>query len=256
MKLLNPFDIVLQFLTQPFFIFSILILILISLFKLKFVKGIVGEFQVNILAKFFLDKNIYHLIKGITIPTEDGGTTQIDHVIVSPYGIFVIETKNMKGWIFGSASQKMWTQQIYKCKNQFQNPLHQNYKHTKCLESLLNINASKFFSIVVFIGDSTFKTEMPENVVYAGEYIKYIKRKNIKLLSDFEVKTICQNIASAKLKPSITTHINHVKHVKEIIDKKQNNHNDRINQDIANKHVQEIVKKATVAINHENISNK
>jgi len=52
--------------------------------------------MVNLAAKFFLDKNIYTLFKNVTLPTEDG-TTQIDHVIVSRYGVFVIETKNMKG---------------------------------------------------------------------------------------------------------------------------------------------------------------
>ena len=52
-----------------------------------------------------LPKEDYHLIKNITLPTGDG-TTQIDHILVSRFGVFVIETKNMKGWIFGSAHQK------------------------------------------------------------------------------------------------------------------------------------------------------
>ena len=93
----------------------------------------------------------YHLIKNVTFPTEDG-TTQIDHVIVSIYGIFVIETKNYKGWIFGREKQKEWTQQIYKTKNKFQNPLRQNYKHTKTLEKLLNLSDKEIYSVIVFIG--------------------------------------------------------------------------------------------------------
>jgi len=68
-------------------------------------KGVLGEFKVNLATKLFLDKRIYTLLKNVTLPTADG-TTQIDHVIVSRYGVFVIETKNMKGWIFGSAQQK------------------------------------------------------------------------------------------------------------------------------------------------------
>lgn len=58
------------------------ILILAALFKSSWFKGVVGEFIVNIAAKLMLDKNEYHLIKNVTLPTEDG-TTQIDHVIVS-----------------------------------------------------------------------------------------------------------------------------------------------------------------------------
>ena len=68
----------------------------------------------------------------------------------------------MKGWIFGSANQKQWTQQIFKHKSKFQNPLHQNYKHVKTLEDLLLIGSNakndSVFSVIIFIGDSTFKT--------------------------------------------------------------------------------------------------
>ena len=73
----------------PIFIFAAII-------KSAWFKGVLGEWQVNFLIKFFLDKNDYHLIKDVTLPT-DAGTTQIDHIIVSKYGIFVVETKNMKG---------------------------------------------------------------------------------------------------------------------------------------------------------------
>ncbi len=62
------------------------ILILATLFKSSWFKGVMGEFVVNVAAKLMLDKNEYHLIKNVTLPTEDG-TTQIDHVIVSKYGL-------------------------------------------------------------------------------------------------------------------------------------------------------------------------
>jgi len=196
------------------------ILILVSFFKTPFGKGVFGEFQVNVIAKIFLDKQIYTLFKNVTLPTEDG-TTQIDHVIVSRYGVFVIETKNMKGWIFGGANQKVWTQKIYRQTIKFQNPLHQNYKHTQTLQAALDLAPDKVFPVVVFIGDSDFKTPMPENVVYAGGYIRYIKSKQQLLFSDFDVFNICKNIESGRLTPSIKTHINHVKHVKTIVEQKQ-----------------------------------
>lgn len=180
-----------------------------------------GEFQVNIIAKLRLDKNIYHLIKNVTLPTEDGGTTQIDHIIVSPYGVFVIETKNMKGWIYGGKNDRQWTQKIYRHSQKFQNPLLQNYKHTETLREALELDKDKVFSLIVFIGDSQFKTDMPDNVVYAGEYISYIKGKTIKVFTDLEVENICKLIKSGRLSPTIKTHINHVKHVKSIVEKKQ-----------------------------------
>lgn len=198
----------------PFFVIA-------TLFKSSWFKGVMGEFIVNLSAKLFLDKEKYHLIKNVTLPTEDG-STQIDHIIVSKFGVFVVETKNMKGWIFGSPSQKTWTQKIYKHSSKFQNPLHQNYKHIKTLESLLELNEEQIFSVVVFVGDSTFKTEMPENVTYGKGYIRYIKSKNQSVLTESEVKDITSKIETGRLKPSFKTNREHVKHVKTIVEKKEN----------------------------------
>lgn len=196
-------------------------LLFIFLPRFTFVKGILGEFQVNIIAKLQLDKNIYHLIKNVTLPTKDGGTTQLDHIIVSPYGVFVIETKNMKGWIYGGKNDRQWNQKIYRHSQKFQNPLLQNYKHTETLRITLGLDTDKVFSLIVFIGDSQFKTNMPDNVVYAGEYVDYIKSKTTKVFTDLEVRSICSQIESGRLSPTIKTHINHVKHVKSIVEQKQ-----------------------------------
>ena len=179
-----------------------------------------GEFIVDISAKLLLNKDEYHLIKNVTLPTEDG-TTQIDHIIVSKYGIFVVETKNMKGWIFGNANQNTWTQKIYKHSDKFQNPLHQNYKHVKTLESLLGLNDQQVHSVVVFVGDSTFKTEMPENVTCGGGYIRFIKSKTQLVLAKAEVDEIVRKIQEGRLTPSFKTNREHVKHVKHIVSEKK-----------------------------------
>ncbi len=190
--------------------------ILAALLKSPWFKGVIGEFVVNLGARWFLDKDTYHLIKNVTLPTDDG-STQIDHVIVSMYGVFVVETKNMKGWIFGTPNQKTWTQQIYRHKTRFQNPLHQNYKHTKVLGTLLGLSDEQIFSVVVFVGDSTFKTAMPENVTYGMGYIRFIKSKIQPVLSEKDVQTIKAKIEAGRLTPSLKTSREHVKHVKTII---------------------------------------
>ena len=196
------------------------IVILIIVLKSPWFKGITGEFIINVLARMFLDKHVYHLIKNVTLPTEDG-TTQIDHIIVSRYGVFVLETKNMKGWIFGSPYQKTWTQKIYKHSTKFQNPLHQNYKHVKSLETLLGLNDQQVHSLVVFVGDSTFKTEMPENVTYGYGYVRYIEAKRHLVLSEAEVDAILNRIRTGMLTPSFKTNREHVKHVKYIVSEKK-----------------------------------
>ncbi|PKN89419.1 MAG: nuclease [Deltaproteobacteria bacterium HGW-Deltaproteobacteria-1] len=200
--------------------YFILIIILVIIIKSSRFKGITGEFIVNILARMFLDKHVYHLIKNVTLPTENG-TTQIDHIIVSKYGVFVVETKNMKGWIYGDPDHQTWTQKIYKHSTKFQNPLHQNYKHLKTLESLLGLNDQQVHSLVVFVGDSTFKTEMPENVTYGRGYVRFIKSKIQPVLSETEVDAILSKIGAGMLTRSFKTNSEHVKHVNHIVSEKK-----------------------------------
>ena len=86
-------------------------------------KGKIGENKVSRALCANLDKE-YCFLNDVIIPDNIGGTTQIDHIVLSPYGIFVIETKNLKGWIFGNTDSKMWMQQIFNEKHQFYNPIN------------------------------------------------------------------------------------------------------------------------------------
>lgn len=201
------------------YVYIVPLIIIIAVMKTAWFKGVLGELVVNIFITLSLDKNKYHLMKNVTLPTGEG-STQIDHVIISEFGIFVIETKNMKGWIFGSEHQKQWTQTIFKHSSKFQNPLHQNYKHVKVLSSCLEVNENTLFSVIAFVGSSAFKTAMPENVTNAGGLVRYIKSKKEPVLSKFEIKNIVLKIEMGRLVPSIKVHRAHVKHVKEIIKKK------------------------------------
>lgn len=192
-----------------------------AILKSPWFKGVFGELLVNFSSKMLLDKNDYRLVKNVTLPTEDG-TTQIDHIVVSKFGVFVVETKNMKGWIFGSPNQSTWTQKIFRQSHKFQNPLHQNYKHVKTLEALLGLTEGQIHSVVVFVGDSTFKTDMPANVTYGGGYARYIKSKTQIVLTREKVDEIVATLAAGRLTPSFKTHQDHVTHVKSIVSKKQN----------------------------------
>lgn len=150
------------------------LMLLISLLKSLWGKGHTGEILVRLLVHWQLDKLIYRRLHNVTLNTPDG-TTQIDHVFLSPYGIFVLETKNMNGWIFGSEMQAQWTQKIYKRTFTFQNPLRQNYKHLKALEPPIGVNPERLHSVITFVGGSTFKAEVPANVTQGIGFIRYIK---------------------------------------------------------------------------------
>jgi hypothetical protein len=149
------------------FLLFVLVVIVAALFALPQVRGWIGEKTTAVGMRLRLDAETYRQIDNVIVPSRNG-TTQIDHILVSVYGIFVIETKNMKGWIYGSAENDTWTQVLGGRKYQFQNPLKQNYRHTRCLAEYLHLDHRVFHSVVWFIGDCTFKTPMPENVLASG----------------------------------------------------------------------------------------
>ena len=156
-------------------------------------KGWIGEAALTVAKKIALDGAVYRDMNNVTIPTSNG-TTQIDHIIASRYGIFVIETKNMEGWIFGAEKSPQWTQSLYGKKFRFQNPLHQNYRHTKALEEFLGLPASHLHSVVCFVGETCkLKTELPINVICGGPF-HYIKAKTEVLMSDDQVDSIVDAI--------------------------------------------------------------
>src|SRR5512144_2778193 len=136
------------------YIFAGIVAAIALIVKGPWFKGWIGELQINLMTKFFLDKNVYCLIKNVTIPA-DRGTTQIDHVIVSRFGVFVVETKNLRGWILGKEEAAYWTQKVYRHSEKFQNPLRDNYKHTKTLADTLGISDDKMRSVIVFTGDAS-----------------------------------------------------------------------------------------------------
>ncbi|MCB1878082.1 MAG: NERD domain-containing protein [Chromatiales bacterium] len=181
---------------------------------MKEAKGFFGELVIRFLGWVGLDKTVYRRLHNVTIELPDG-TTQIDHVFVSRYGIFVVETKTLKGWIFGSERNATWTQKLYKQTFKFQNPLRQNYKHVKALEQVLGVDTRNIHSVVACAGSAELKTAMPDNVTVGYGYVRYIKRFQDLVWTDSEVDEIAGRLRSSRLAPTRETHRRHVAHLKE-----------------------------------------
>ena len=197
----------------------VLVLIIITLIKFfkPFLKGKLGEFAVSTHVKLYLDKQNYSLLNDCTLLDEQNQTTQIDHILLSPFGIFVIETKNYKGWIFGSERQKNWTQKIYKKSYKFQNLLHQNYKHQKVLEYVLAdiVDADQIHSVIVFMPDCEFKTTMPSNVFRGAGWINYVKQFKKTTIPPMKLKRIQYRLEKEILEKSWQTNRQHVQNLKD-----------------------------------------
>lgn len=141
---------------------------------MKLLRGWFGEKKTAFNMWLSLDARVYQRFHDVIIPSRNG-TTQIDHILVSPFGIFIVETKNRNGWIFGSENQARWTQTVYGKKHGFQNPLRQTYRQKKILSEFLSINENVIHTVVYFVGDCKFKTPLPANVIKSG-LSRYIRR--------------------------------------------------------------------------------
>lgn len=159
-----------------------------------------------------LNQEVYRRFHDVIIPAKNG-TTQIDHILVSPYGLFIVETKNKKGWIFGSGDQAKWTQSIYGKNYSFQNPLRQTFRQKKVLSEYLELNESIIHTIVFFVGDCKFKTRLPDNVINTrlGRYVKQFKDH---ALTPREIDRIVGKLENHISKSSLTTK-DHVRSLRE-----------------------------------------
>lgn len=160
-------------------------------------KGWLGEAMVNLKLRLGLRRQVYCVFHNVLLPTPSG-TTQVDHIVLSPFGVFVIETKHYAGWIFGSEHQPTWTQTLGGRRYRFQNPLHQNYAHTKAVQALMGLPAESVFSIVVFTGKAKLKSALPANVFTDSGYLAYIRAHRTPQLDADTLATCHQRLAAAK----------------------------------------------------------
>jgi Nuclease-related domain len=175
-------------------------------------KGELGEYKVSIQLSQ-LSKE-YRVLNDILLPNPKAksGYSQIDHVVLSPYGIFVIETKNFQGTIYGSPQYKQW---LVNGKFKFMNPFVQNYGHIACIKKLVGPKLKDvFISIVSFTKRCTFKTDLSyrkiqssELIIYDVELTETIKRKEaviklknpMPLMSKDEIEECYSLIAQANI---------------------------------------------------------
>ena len=145
-----------------------------SFFKTLFDKGNYGEF----LTFSYLEKlKDYHkIMTNLYIPKEDGTTTEVDLLMISEKGIFVFESKNYSGWIFGDEKNKTWTQSLpNKQKNRFFNPIWQNVGHINAVKRALGLSDESLFrSYIIFSERCTLK-----KITVNSPTVKVIKRNNL-----------------------------------------------------------------------------
>lgn len=187
--------------------------LLLCLLKSPWPKGHIGELLVELIAHWQLDKQTYRRLHNVTQNTPES-IKQIDHVFLSLYGIFVLETKNTNGWIFGSGKERQWTQKLYKRMFKFQNPLRQSYKPLKAMEASLEVNPEHPPSVITFRESSTFKTEVRDIVTQGNGFIRYIQSFQQPLFGVAEVDAVLYTPQTGRFETTLTTNREHVQNLK------------------------------------------
>ncbi len=132
----------------------------INFIKLLYDKGRLGEYTTyNRLKNLSGHKKF---LFNVYLPKNNGETTEIDVILLHESGVYVFESKNYSGWIFGTETQKTWTQTLpmgkgRSQKNHFLNPIMQNKGHIKWLKEYVKDNSLPIFSCIVFSDRCTLK---------------------------------------------------------------------------------------------------
>lgn len=163
-----------------------------------------------------LDPKKYKVINNIMIG-EKGNTSQIDHILISDYGIFVIETKNYYGRITGR-DYGNWILAIYKFKRKIDNPVTQNFIHIKTLKKILEQYSDiPYYSIIVFTKRSVLKVRTSTDVIYHSDLLATIKKYEKDDVSEKTSDKIYEQLLSLNIKEgkAIKEHIGRIKTNKE-----------------------------------------
>lgn len=172
-----------------------------------------GEKKVSVILGLLGEK--YRIYNDVLIQT-NYGTSQIDHIVISQYGIFVIETKNYKGWIFGGENSEKWTQNVWGNKYSLGNPIKQNNAHINSLKKVLpSYSFLQYVSIIVFSRRATLKVNVSSNrnVIYTYQLINKISSYKEVILTAEQINEICCSLEKAMLVSSDERR-NHIEYVK------------------------------------------
>jgi len=174
-----------------------MILWIILQWKMPVVKGKYGEWVVKTKLRKLGDA--YTVFHDVYIPNGERGLTQVDHIVTSVYGVFVIETKHYSGWIFGDEFKPYWTQVIYKRKTKMYNPIRQNYGHVQALLTYIGQEEMQdVCSIIAFSPNSTFKFNKgftTAHVIQFPELLTTISQFKEQHISEDTVKGINEKLA-------------------------------------------------------------
>lgn len=153
-------------------------------------KGVFAEYKLNQLLRWRLSKQYLHFRK-LKLFTAKDELTEIDHLVLCPFGIFVIAVRSNRGRIGGSETAANWSRHYFGATKPLMNPLHQNFKNVEAVKHLLQLQgtdtAQAVHSVIAFNRVAQFASSMPANVMFVDAAADYIKQFSEVVLTDEQV---------------------------------------------------------------------
>lgn len=142
----------------------------------------------------------YTLLSNIRLNT-GRGEVHLDHVLVSPYGVFVIEACHLWGGISGASDRTWWSRRLFFSRLEFRNPLQKAMANIELLQDLLGLEAHQFHALVVFSSYATLKPGLPVNVTGMVGMLPFIQVRTERLIEYEEADRIAQLLQAGRLRP-------------------------------------------------------
>lgn len=178
-------------------------------------RGWWGEYKVNFMLRLCLTGEYKIFSNALYRGQHKGDATQVDHIIVSRYGIFVLETKCFKGKIITDPEfPETWLQIVGRRKYRVQNPLMQNYAHVKAVQKVTGVHSQKIHSYAVMAGQASFSYGMPERVHSIWGVVRKIQSCRAPVFTRAHVVSICRSLNERRIKGGYWAAKRHVEKLK------------------------------------------
>ena len=225
--------------TNVLFIIAAIFIVVITVYGIAIntptFKGREGENKVHNILMQLPDE--YFVFKDVILETKKG-TTQIDHIVVSKYGVFAIETKNYRGEIYGDDNRKYWTQIIvtdvtyrrkwyktytYVKKSRLYNPVKQSLAHAYAIRNYLKEwKYLPVVPVVVFCGEAVLSNvESSIPVIYDNNLLDLIRSYTTTYLSDADLQNVVTRLDVNNMR-EVVNDITHVQNLRAAVREENN----------------------------------
>lgn len=163
--------------------------------------GSIARTRVRRVLRAALDPRQYTVLDDLTLPA-GGGTVHIDIIVVSRFGVFVVDAIHRTGRISGTKAQARWVEQRFGRARRFDNPVHVNFLHVQAVERLLGLPPNAVHGLVAISGRDRLDRDLPAEVVTVRQLVVRIRRESRPQVDAEQANRALQRLEQQRLRPT------------------------------------------------------